>query len=295
MCFDSVAFKNVVSNGLVLDKNGNKMSKSKGNVVDPFDTIDTHGADATRWYMISNAAPWENLKFDANGIVESRNKFFGTLFNTYNFFALYANLDGFKMDEQNVLPMDKRSELDRWVISKLYSLVADYRQAMDDYEPTKACRAIENFVDQHLSNWYVRLSRRRFWRGEMNEDKQAAYQTLFECLMVVSQLSAPTAPFFADWLYRNLTTPIREEAIANKTPLRHESVHLTDLVEPDASKVDKGLEKRMDYAQRICSLALSIRKKDRLRVRLPLQKLLLPVVDERFITEVDQVKALIPE
>ncbi|TNE54475.1 MAG: isoleucine--tRNA ligase [Bacteroidetes bacterium] len=293
MCFDSVAYKNVVSNGLVLDKNGNKMSKSKGNAVDPFETIDTYGADATRWYMITNAAPWDNLKFDANGILESRNKFFGTLFNTYNFFALYANLDGFKMDEFNVLPMEKRSELDRWIISKMYSLVAEYREAMSDYEPTRACRAIESFVDEHLSNWYVRLSRRRFWRGEMNEDKQAAYQTLFECLMVVSQLSAPAAPFFADWLYRNLTAPIRDVAKANNTPLRHDSVHLTDLVQADPSRVDKDLEKRMDYAQRICSLALSIRKKDRLRVRLPLQKLLLPVVDERFIAEVDAVKGLI--
>lgn len=293
MCFDSVAFKNVVSNGLVLDKNGNKMSKRLGNVVDPFETIDTHGADATRWYMISNAAPWENLKFDMQGIVESRNKFFGTLFNTYNFFALYANLDGFKMDEFNVMPYEKRTELDRWIISKLYSLVAEVREALDDYEPTRACRAIEEFVDEHLSNWYVRLSRRRFWKGEMGEDKQAAYQTLFECLMVVGQLAAPVAPFFADWLSRNLTAPIKDTAKAKNTPLRHDSVHLSDLVQPDPSKVDKALEKRMDYAQRICSLALSIRKKERLRVRLPLQKLLLPVLDASFQAEVEAVKALI--
>lgn len=293
MCFDSVAFKNVVSNGLVLDKTGNKMSKRLGNVVDPFEAIDTHGADATRWYMISNAAPWENLKFDAQGIVESRNKFFGTLFNTYNFFALYANLDGFKMDEFNVLPYDKRSELDRWIISKLYSLVAEVREAFDDYEPTRACRAIEEFVDEHLSNWHVRLSRRRFWKGEMGEDKQAAYQTLFECLMVVGQLSAPVAPFFADWLYRNLTAPIKDAAKAKNTPLRHDSVHLSDLTQPDPSKVDKALEKRMDYAQRICSLALSIRKKERLRVRLPLQKLLLPVLDASFQADVEAVKPLI--
>jgi len=293
MCFDSVAFKNVVSNGLVLDKNGEKMSKSKGNVVDPFDTIDTYGADATRWYMISNAAPWENLKFDAAGIVESRNKFFGTLFNTYNFFALYANLDGFRMDELKVLPYAKRSELDRWVISKLYSLVAEVREAFDDYEPTRACRAIETFVDEHLSNWYVRLSRRRFWKGEMGEDKVAAYQTLFECLLVVGQLSAPVAPFFADWLYRNLTAPVKDIAKAKNTPLRHDSVHLTDLTQPDASKVDHDLEKRMDYAQRICSLALSIRKKEKLRVRLPLQKILLPVLDASFQAEVEAVKPLI--
>ncbi|MCC6462088.1 MAG: class I tRNA ligase family protein [Saprospiraceae bacterium] len=304
MCFDSVAYKNVVSNGLVLDKNGNKMSKRLGNAVDPFETLDTHGADATRWYMISNAAPWENLKFDAAGIVESRNKFFGTLFNTYNFFALYANLDGFRMNESKVLPYERRPELDRWVISKLYSLVAEVHEAFDDYEPTKACRAIEEFVDEHLSNWFVRLSRRRFWKssplpgGEgpgvgLGQDKQSAYETLFECLMVVGQLSAPVAPFFSDWLYRNLTAPIKDTAKANNTPLRHDSVHLTDLTKPDPAKVDKALEKRMDYAQRICSLALSIRKKEKIRVRLPLQKLLLPVLDASFQAEVEAVKALI--
>jgi isoleucyl-tRNA synthetase len=293
MVYDSVAFKNVVSNGLVLDKNGEKMSKSKGNVVDPFDTLSEFGADATRWYMMSNANPWDNLKFDTAGILEVRNKLFGTLYNTYNFFALYANLDGFKHDEFNVFPYEKRSELDRWVISKLYSLVAEYRAAMDDYDVTKACRAIENFVDEHLSNWYVRLSRRRFWKGEMNDDKQAAYQTLFECLMVTTQLMASVAPFFADWMYRNLTDPIRDIAKAKNTPLRHESVHLSDLVKPEPNKIDQQLEKRMDYAQRICSLALSIRKKEKLRVRQPLQKVLLPVLDEAFIAEVDGVKALI--
>ena len=304
MVYDSVAFKNVVSNGLVLDKNGEKMSKSKGNVVDPFETLAEFGADATRWYMISNANPWDNLKFDTGGIIETRNKLFGTLYNTYNFFALYANLDGFKQDEFNVLPYEKRSELDRWVISKLYSLVADYRTAMDDYDVTRACRAIEDFVDEHLSNWYVRLSRRRFWKssplpgGEgsgvgLNEDKTAAYQTLFECLMVTTQLMSSVAPFFSDWMYRNLTAPIKEVAKAKNTPLRHDSVHLTDLVLPDPSKIDVELEKRMDYAQRICSLAFSIRKREKLRVRQPLQKVLLPVLDEAFITEVDQVKELI--
>jgi isoleucyl-tRNA synthetase len=296
LLFDSVAFKTVVSNGLVLDKEGNKMSKSKGNVVDPFETLEEYGADATRWYMMANANPWDNLKFDAAGIIEVRNKLFGTLYNTYNFFALYANLDGFKMDEQNVLPYDKRSELDRWIISKLYSLVADYRAAMDDYDVTRACRAIEDFVDEHLSNWYVRLSRRRFWKGEMGEDKTAAYQTLFECLMVTGQLMSSVAPFFSDWLYRNMTAPIKDVAKAknpDSSGLRHDSVHLTDLTQPDSSKVDKALEKRMDYAQRICSLALSIRKKEKLRVRLPLQKILLPVLDEAFIAEVDGVKDLI--
>ncbi|MCW5924747.1 MAG: class I tRNA ligase family protein [Saprospiraceae bacterium] len=293
MVFDSVAYKTVVSNGLVLDKEGNKMSKSKGNVVDPFETIEEYGADATRWYMMANANPWDNLKFDAAGIIEVRNKLFGTLYNTYNFFALYANLDGFKHDEFNVLPYNQRTELDRWVISKLYSLVADYRAAMDDYDVTRACRAIEDFVDEHLSNWYVRLSRRRFWKGEMSADKTAAYQTLFECLLVTSQLMSSVAPFFSDWLYRNLTAPIKDVAKAKNTPLRHDSVHLSDLTQPDPSKVDKDLEKRMDYAQRICSLALSIRKKEKLRVRLPLQKILLPVLDEAFIAEVDGVKDLI--
>lgn len=293
MCFDSVAFKNVVSNGLVQDKSGGKMSKSRGNMVDPFKTIDAYGADATRWYMMANANPWDNLKFDADGILETRNKYFGTLFNTYNFFALYANLDGWKMDEKNVMPLANRSELDRWIISKLYSLVADYREAMDDYEPTRAARVLETFVDEHLSNWYVRLSRRRFWRGEMSDDKRAAYETLFECLMVTAQLSAALAPFFSDWLYRNLTAPIRHAAVESGSPLRHESVHLTDLTQPDPSKVDKDLEKRMDYAQRICSLALSIRKKEKIRVRLPLQKVLLPILDEAFIAEVDGVKDLI--
>lgn len=293
MVYDSVAFKNVVSNGLVLDKNGEKMSKSKGNVVDPFETLSEFGADATRWYMMSNANPWDNLKFDTGGILETRNKLFGTLYNTYNFFALYANLDGFKHDEFNVMPYEKRSELDRWVISKLYSLVADYRAAMDDYDVTKACRAIEDFVDEHLSNWYVRLSRRRFWKGDLNEDKTAAYQTLFECLMVTTQLMASVAPFFSDWMYRNLTASIKEQAKAKNTPLRHDSVHLTDLVQPDISKIDLALETRMDYAQRICSLAFSIRKREKIRVRQPLQKVLLPVLDEAFITAVDEVKALI--
>lgn len=293
MCFDSVAFKNVVSNGLVLDKEGNKMSKSKGNVVDPFQTLAVHGADATRWYMMSNASPWDNLKFNLEGITETRNKLFGTLYNTYNFFALYANLDGWTMDESKVFPYEKRSELDRWIISKLYSLVAEYHREMDAYEPTRAARAIENFVDDHLSNWYVRLSRRRFWKGNMNDDKEAAYQTLWECLLVTLQMMSSLAPFFTDWMYRNLTAPIRNKAKANNTPLRHDSIHLTDLTKPDDSKIDAYLEKRMDYAQRICSLALSIRKKERLRVRQPLQKLLLPVLDESFIAEVDGVKELI--
>lgn len=293
MVYDSVAFKNVVSNGLVLDKNGEKMSKSKGNVVDPFETLAEYGADATRWYMMANANPWDNLKFDQSGILEVRNKLFGTLYNTYNFFALYANLDGFKHDEFDVMPYEQRDELDRWIISKLYSLVADYRAAMDDYDVTRACRAIETYVDEHLSNWYVRLSRRRFWKGEMNSDKKAAYQTLYECLMVTSQLMAAVAPFFSDWMFRNLTAPIKDIAKAKNTPLRHDSVHLSDLTALQPFLIDAALEKRMDYAQRICSLALSIRKKEKLRVRQPLQKILIPVLDASFIAEVDGVKSLI--
>ncbi len=296
MVFDSVAFKNVLSTGLVLDAKGEKMSKSKGNVVDPFHTLATYGADATRWYMMSNTDPWENLKFSTDGIVESRNKFFGTLFNTYNFFALYAGIDGFVMDEYNVIPHRERPELDRWIISKLYHLVADYREYMDDFEPTKACRAIENFVDEHLSNWYVRLSRRRFWKTaaeDDGQDKRSAYQTLFECLMVVTQLSAPVAPFFSDWMCRNLTAPLREKAKANGTPLRHESVHLSDLVEPHPQLVDKALEQRMDYAQRICSLALSLRKREKIRVRQPLTKILLPILDPSFQAQVEAVSDLV--
>lgn len=296
MVFDSVAFKNVLSTGLVLDAKGEKMSKTKGNVANPFEIIAQYGADATRWYMMSNTDPWENLKFSTDGIVESRNKFFGTLFNTYNFFAMYAGIDKFVMDEHHVMPYEERPELDRWITSKLYHLVADFREAMDDYEPTKACRAIENFVDEHLSNWYVRLSRRRFWKASTDDDgkdKTAAYQTLFECLMVVSQLSSPVAPFFADWMYRNLTAPLRDKAKAAGTPLRHESVHLGDLTQPDSTKVDAALEQRMDYAQRICSLALSLRKREKLRVRQPLQKILLPILDPSFQEQVDAVADLI--
>lgn len=286
MCFDSVAYKTVVSNGLVLDKNGEKMSKSKGNVVDPFSTLSEFGADATRWYMIANANPWDNLKFDTSGILEVRNKFFGTLFNTYNFFATYANIDGWRADDAPPVPLQQRNELDRWIISRLNTLVSDYRSAMDEYEPTRAARAVELFVDEHLSNWYVRLSRRRFWKGTLNADKNAAYLTLFECLLTTAQLSASLAPFFSEWLYRNLRTG------ASGT-LPQESVHLTDLPEPNPEGTDKTLEKRMDYAQRICSLALSLRKQDRLRVRLPLRSMLLPVLDEAFIREVDGVKDLI--
>ncbi|MDX1476627.1 MAG: isoleucine--tRNA ligase [Saprospiraceae bacterium] len=293
MVFDSVAYRNVISNGLVQDKEGRKMSKRLGNAVDPFETIAAYGADATRWYMISNAQPWDNLKFDPAGIVEIQRKLFGTLYNTYSFFALYANIDGFEMDEMHVTDVAGRPEIDRWIISKLNSLVAEYRRWMDDYEPTQACRAIETFVSDHLSNWYVRLNRRRFWKGEMSEDKQMAYETLFQCLLVTGQLMAPVAPIFADWLYRNLTEVIRDKAVANKTPLRHISVHLTDLTPVEEEYIDADLEQRMDYAQRISSLVLSLRKKEKIRVRQPLPRILLPVLDDHFREQVEAVRDLI--
>jgi isoleucyl-tRNA synthetase len=289
MVFDSVAFKNVVSNGLVLDKNGHKMSKRLGNAVDPFETIKTYGADATRWYMISNSQPWDNLKFDIEGVAESRAKFFGKLYNTYSFFALYANVDKFKVDGQNVISVSERPELDRWIVSKLNSLIKEVTESYADYEPTKAARAIENFVDEHLSNWYVRQSRRRFWKGEMSPDKKSAYETLYECLMAVSQLAAPIAPFFSDWLYKNLSDNTR----SNNAPLAADSVHLTILTKADESVIDTALEQRMDYAQRISSLVLSLRKKEKIRVRQPLQKLLLPILNESFQAQVESVKDLI--
>ncbi|MBK8723998.1 MAG: isoleucine--tRNA ligase [Saprospiraceae bacterium] len=291
--YPGVAFKNVVSNGLVLDKNGQKMSKRLGNAVDPFETLPTYGADATRWYMISNSQPWDNLKFDVNGITETRNKLFGTLFNTYNFFAIYANVDGFEMDEQNVSLYKNRTELDRWILSKLYSLVKQVKECYEQYEPTNAARLIENYVDEHLSNWYVRLSRRRFWKGEMSEDKKMAYETLFECLNVVAQMMAPIAPFFTDWLYKNLTDNIREKAIANNTPLQYSSIHLTYLTPVSENLIDVDLEQRMDYAQRISSLVLSLRKKEKIRVRQPLHRILLPVLNEDFKSKVEEVKDLV--
>lgn len=293
MVYDNVAFKNVVSNGLVLAKDGQKMSKRLGNAVDPFETLATYGADATRWYMISNSQPWDNLRFDIDGVAEARTKLFGKLYNTYSFYALYANVDKFVIDEMNIVPHSERPELDRWIISKLHSLVKEVTESYADYEPTKAARAVESFVDEHLSNWYVRLSRRRFWKGEMSLDKKSAYETLFECLMVVNQLMAPIAPFFAEWLYKNLTDNIRDKAKANKTPLRHDSVHLSLLTKAEDAVIDKELEERMDYAQRISSLVLSLRKKEKIRVRQPLRKVLLPILDESFQAQVDSVKDLI--
>ena len=293
MVFDSVAFKNVVSTGLVLDKDGRKMSKRLGNAINPFETLEEYGADPTRWYMMSNSNPWDNLKFDLAGVKETRNKFFGTLYNTYSFFVLYANIDKFAINEQAVTPVEERPEIDRWIISKLYSLVKLYHTEMDNYNATPVCRAIESFVMDNLSNWYVRLCRRRFWKGEMSADKRAAYETLYECLNVVSQLMSPIAPFFSEFLYRNLTAPVKEAAIANNTPLRHESVHLTDLTQVEENLIDLALEERIDYAQRISSLVLSLRKKENIRVRQPLQKIMLPILDESFQQQVEAVKNLI--
>lgn len=284
MVFGSVAYKNVVSNGLVLDKKGVKMSKRLGNVVDPFETLENYGADATRWYMISNAQPWDNLKFDIEGIDEVRRKFFGTLFNTYNFFALYSNIDGFVYKEDRT-PVKDRPEIDRWIISLLNSLIRDTNNDYSDYEPTNATRRIMNFVDEHLSNWYVRLCRRRFWKGDYTEDKIAAYQTLYECLITISKLSAPVAPMFSDWMYRNLNQVTAKE--------NSESVHLTDYPTHNTSEIDANLEQRMDYAQRISSLVLSIRKKEGHRVRQPLSKIMLPILDHEFINQIDGVKDLI--
>ncbi len=293
MNFDSVAFRNVVSNGLVLDKNGNKMSKRLGNAVDPFITIDKYGADATRWYMIANAAPWDNLKFDEEGIAEVQRKLFGTLYNTYSFYALYANVDKFVLDEQNSIPVKERIELDRWIISELQTLIENVTAFYEGFEPHRAARAIEDFVDEHLSNWYVRLSRRRFWKGEMSADKKAAYETLHECLLVVSQLMSPIAPFFSDWMYRNLTEPVRENAVRNNTPLRWESVHLTSLVKLEKNHQDKALEERMELAQKISSMVLSIRKRENLKVRQPLQRIQIPILDKEYQSKIESVKDLI--
>ena len=280
-----VAYKNVVSNGLVLDKNGNKMSKRLGNGVDPFHTIDTYSADATRWYMISNASPWDNLKFSTDGLDEVRRKFFGTLYNTYAFFALYANIDKFEIDEENETPVNERSELDRWILSLLQNLINEVDEGFNTYEPTKAARAIQTFVDEHLSNWYIRLSRRRFWKGEMTADKKAAYETLYTCLMSISQVMSPIAPFFADWLYQNLTV--------NKNANAEQSVHLSLWKSGDISLIDTELNERMQLAQNISSMVLSLRKKSSINVRQPLAKILIPVLDKNFEEKIELVKEII--
>ena len=279
-----IAFKNVVSNGLVLDKNGNKMSKRLGNAADPFETIEQYGADAARWYMISNASPWDNLKFNVDGIDEVRRKFFGTLYNTYSFFALYANIDKFTYSEAEIKLSD-RPEIDQWIISLLNTLSKEVDGFYADFEPTKAARAIQDFVDAHLSNWYVRLSRRRFWKSDNSDDKLSAYQTLYTCLITVTKLMSPIAPFFADNLYTDLNKVTKKE--------RFESVHLADFPVYDKSLVNKQLEERMQLAQDISSLVLSLRKKVSIRVRQPLSRILLPILDKNFKHQVEQVQDLI--
>ncbi|MFK7031419.1 isoleucine--tRNA ligase [Flavobacterium oreochromis] len=284
LVFDKVAYKNVVSNGLVLDKNGQKMSKRLGNAVDPFTTLAEYGPDATRWYMISNANPWDNLKFDIEGVAEVRRKFFGTLYNTYSFFALYANIDGFKYAETEV-PLNERPEIDRWVLSELQTLIQLVDEAYADYEPTKAARAISDFVQENLSNWYVRLCRRRFWKGEYGTDKIAAYQTLYTCLLTVAKLSAPIAPFFMDRLYKDLNAATQKESF--------DSVHLAVFPVSVESYVDKSLESKMLKAQTVSSLVLSLRKKEMIKVRQPLQKVMIPVLDEVQRAEIEAVSDLI--
>jgi isoleucyl-tRNA synthetase len=284
LVFDSVAYKTCVSNGLVLDKNGNKMSKRLGNVVNPFDTIEKFGADATRWYLITNASPWDNLKFDIEGIKEVQRKFFGTLYNTYQFFALYANVDGFSFKEKYV-SLEHRPEIDRWILSSLNTLVKKVNEAMDEYEPTIAGRLIEEFVDEHLSNWYVRLCRRRFWKGEYEEDKICAYQTLYECLETITKLMAPVSPFFSDAIFQKLNS------VTNRYKVN--SVHHTDFPLANNSVIDKELEERMQLAQDASSLILSLRKKANIKVRQPLQKVLIPVLDIKMKEQLKKVEGLI--
>jgi len=284
LLFDSVAYKAVMSNGLVLDKNGNKMSKRLGNVVNPFETIEKYGADATRWYLVTNASPWDNLKFDMSGIQEVQRKFFGTLYNTYQFFVLYANVDHFHFEQENI-PLAQRPEIDRWIISSLHTLIQTVTSSMDDFEPTTAGRAIETFVDEHLSNWYVRLCRRRFWKGTYTEDKIAAYQTLYECIETITKLMAPIAPFFADQVFRNLNSVTQKN--------NYSSIHHAPFPIADTSKIDTALETRMQMAQDICSLVLSIRKKVNIKVRQPLQKILIPVLDPTTKTAIELMEELI--
>ena len=284
MIFDDVAYKNVVSNGLVLDKNGQKMSKRLGNAVDPFETLAAFGPDATRWYMISNANPWDNLKFDIEGIGEVRRKFFGTLYNTYSFFTLYANIDNFTYEEADV-PLEERPEIDRWILSELHTLIEKVDKFYAEYEPTRATRAISEFVQENLSNWFVRLSRRRFWKGDYEQDKISAYQTLYSCLETVAKLGAPVAPFFMDRLYRDLNKTTGKE--------NFDSVHIADFPRFDNNFVDKSLERRMERAQTISSLVLSLRKKEMIKVRQPLQRVMIPVLDDQQREEILAVEDLI--
>ncbi|MCX6266346.1 MAG: isoleucine--tRNA ligase [Bacteroidetes bacterium] len=284
MLFGGVSYKTCVSNGLVLDKKGNKMSKRLGNAVDPFETINKYGPDATRWYMITNSQPWDNLKFDVEGIEEIRRKFFGTLYNTYAFYSLYANIDGFTYTEPEIA-IGERPEIDRWILSELNSLIRTVDDCYAEYEPTKAGRAISDFVDAHLSNWYVRLCRRRFWKGDYSQDKISAYQTLYRCLEVIAQLSSPIAPFFAERLFVDLNTVTGRHQV--------DSVHLTDFPQADLSMIDKDLEERMELAQKIASMVLSIRKSTKLRVRQPLNKILIPVMNDHLVAQIEAVKSLI--
>jgi len=284
MLFDSVSFKTCVSNGLVLDKEGNKMSKRLGNAVDPFSTIEKYGPDATRWYMMTNSQPWDNLKFDLEGVAEVQRKFFGTLYNTYAFFALYANIDGFTHAEEEV-PLEKRTELDRWILSELNTLIKAVDNAYDDYEPTRAGRAIAEFVSDHLSNWYVRLSRRRFWKGDYTQDKVAAYQTLYTCLETVAHLASPIAPFFMERLFLDLNSTTGKS--------KSDSVHLTNFPVANEEWIDKGLEERMELAQQISSMVLSLRKRSNIRVRQPLNKVMVPVLDTHFEDQLRSVQDLI--
>ena len=284
MVFDSVAYKNVVSNGLVLDKNGQKMSKRLGNAVDPFETLSTYGADATRWYMISNANPWDNLKFDLEGIEEVKRKFFGTLYNTYSFFQLYANLDNFTYSEADI-PVNERPEIDRWILSELNTLIKKVDEFYAEYEPTRAARAISDFTQDYLSNWYVRLCRRRFWKGDYQQDKISAYQTLYTCMVTLAKLGAPIAPFFMDKLYLDLNTVTKKETF--------ESVHLANFPECNTAFIDKSLERKMEAAQTISSLVLSLRAKEKIKVRQPLQKIMIPVTSKQQKEEILAVSDLI--
>ena len=284
LVFDSVAYKNVVSNGLVLDKNGQKMSKRLGNAVDPFETLKTYGPDATRWYMISNANPWDNLKFDVAGIEEVKRKFFGTLYNTYAFFSLYANIDGFKFEEA-AIPRQERPEIDQWILSELHTLIQNTTNHFDAYEPTRACRAISHFVTEDLSNWYVRLCRRRFWKGSYEADKIAAYQTLYECLMSVAKLMAPVAPFYADRLYQDLNSIIQQDTAS--------SVHLAYYPKSNNAFINPALEQKMQRAQKITSLVLSLRKREKIKVRQPLQRIMIPVLDDLERQQVAAISSLI--
>ncbi|MBA6152136.1 isoleucine--tRNA ligase [Gelidibacter maritimus] len=284
MVFDSVAYKNVVSNGLVLDKNGQKMSKRLGNAIDPFTTLEDYGADATRWYMIANANPWDNLKFDLEGIEEVKRKFFGTLYNTYSFFTLYTNLDNFNYSEADI-PLNDRPEIDRWILSELHTLIQKVDEYYADYEPTRAARAISDFTQDHLSNWYVRLSRRRFWKGDYQQDKVSAYQTLYTCMVTIAKLGAPISPFYMDRLYLDLNAVTKKETF--------ESVHLSDFPVYDEAYVDKELERKMEAAQSISSLVLSLRAKEKIKVRQPLQKIMIPISNDAQKNEILAVADLI--